>query len=61
MIEKISVVELTEGQTAMVAGGASIHIDFATGEFKASNDNSFDNGMVNVFLNGDKVSHEKLP
>jgi hypothetical protein len=53
MVEKTPIVELTEEQTAMVAGGASSHTDTTTGETKTSNPNS-DNGALNVFIDGEK-------
>jgi hypothetical protein len=59
MTEKTPIVELTEEQTAMVAGGASIHFDTTTDDVKTSNPNSFDNGASNWFVDGDKVFHGK--
>jgi hypothetical protein len=61
MAEKTPVVELTEEQTAMVAGGASVVLDATTGDIiKSSNPNSFDNGTINAFVDGEKVFHGKF-
>ncbi len=57
MAENIPVIELTEEEIAMVAGGGSAHFDTTTGDVKTSNLDNIFNGAINIFVDGDKVEH----
>jgi hypothetical protein len=59
MAKNTPVIELTEEEIAMVAGGGSAHFDTTTDTVKTSNLDNIFNGAVNVFVDGEKV--EKIP